>query len=137
VTILQELYKKDPWKLLVGCILLNKTSRKQVDRVRDELFQKWPTPQHLALASPTELEALLKPLGLHRQRTRTLKRFSEDWLSLMERCEYFPPGHGLVAQLHGVGKYALDSYRIFVEGDLHGVGPEDSVLREYLGLSPL
>ena len=37
--ILQEVYQSDGWKMLVCCIMLNLTNRKQVDRVRHELFK--------------------------------------------------------------------------------------------------
>ena len=44
--LLQEIYK-DPWQMLVCCILLNLTHRRQVDKVREELFTKWPTPEKM------------------------------------------------------------------------------------------
>ena len=45
--LLQEIYQPDGWKMLVCCIMLNLTNRKQVDRVRHKLFKKYPTAKDL------------------------------------------------------------------------------------------
>ena len=31
--MIQEIYQSDPWKMLIGCIFLNQTTRDQVDKV--------------------------------------------------------------------------------------------------------
>lgn len=118
--LLQLEYRHEPWKLLVCCILLNRTQRKQVDRVVNDLFLDYPTPEALATAREDELRDLLYPLGMSRTRARRLIEFAEGWLS----------GHEIV-QIPGIGKYALDSYRIFVEGDLT-VSPTDKELRRWM-----
>lgn len=120
--LLQELYRDDPWKIMVCCILLNKTRGKQVHGVREQLFRRWPDAVSMAKADIPELVEVIKPLGLYNNRCITLRRFSEQWA----RGDYDE-----VKDLYGIGGYALDSYSIFVENDL-SVEPTDSVLRKYM-----
>ena len=61
--LLQEIYQDDPWKMLVCCILLNLTKRQQVDGIREELFNKYPTEYEMMEADEKELSEILQPLG--------------------------------------------------------------------------
>ena len=56
--LLQEVYQDDPWKMLVCCILLNVTHRRQVDKVRDKLFTRYPTATQMAFAADDELSEM-------------------------------------------------------------------------------
>ena len=119
--LLQEVYQDDPWKMLVCCILLNVTHRRQVDKVRDKLFTRYPTATQMAFAADDELSEMLKPLGFYNKRAVTLKRMSLEYVQ----------GFTDVDTLYGVGKYATDSWEIFQNNNTD-VQPEDDVLKEYL-----
>ena len=41
-TLIQDIYKNDPWKMLICCIFLNQTTREQVDKIVDNFFEKYP-----------------------------------------------------------------------------------------------
>ena len=73
--LLQEIYQDDPWKMMVCCILLNLTKRQQVDIIRQELFQMYPTPYAMVNSDEYYLSHLLQPLGLYNKRAHTLKKF--------------------------------------------------------------
>lgn len=124
--LLELKYIPDVWKVLVSCILLNKTRRSQVDLMIDELFARWPTAYHMSLASQADLTKMLGPLGLHNQRSRTLLKMSERFLELPEH-----PSYEQVARLTGVGRYAMEAYRILFLGDAR-FEPSDRVLKAYL-----
>jgi hypothetical protein len=120
--LLQEEYRNDPWMLLVGCVLLNQTTRKQVDGVRDELFELWPCAEHLAAARPEWVADCVRSCGLMNRRARTLKKLSQWWIENL----YDKDRHKRILDLEppGVGEYAADSYRIFVVGpNFDGEGP--------------
>ena len=91
--LLQEVYQDDPWKMMVCCILLNLTKRQQVDGVRHELFDKYPTEYEMMEADEEELSEILKPLGLYNRRAKTLIKFSWMWVN----------GFSDVKELYGVG----------------------------------
>lgn len=138
--LLQEiLLKDDPsgWRMLVGCMLLNLTSRRQVDRVWPLLFRHWPNAGVAAdLHSPyqaDEVARLLKPLGLANRRFTTIRRFSEQWL---ETLDAHREANVVEMKYHGVGEYARDSWIIFVQGR-RDIIPTDKELRAYLGLARL
>ena len=119
--LLQEVYKDDGWKMLTCCMLLNLTNRKQVDVVRDELFNRYPTPKDMMNADESELAELLKPLGLYNRRAKSLKKMSEGYVK----------GFKSVDELYGIGQYAKDSWEIF-QNNNKKVKPMDKVLQEYL-----
>jgi len=119
--LLQEIYRDDPWKMLICCILLNLTKRQQVDGVRHELFSKYPNEYKMMEADENELSEILKPLGLYRKRAQTLIKFSWMWVN----------GFNDVMELHGIGQYAKDSWEIFQMNNMDVV-PTDKVLLEYL-----
>ncbi len=121
-SLLQEIYNEHPWRMLVCCIMLNCTSRKQVDQVREEFFSKYPDAVDAELADPIEMAELIALLGFKNKRTNTIKRFSNDWMTL----EWSEP-----SELYGIGKYGQDSWEIFQKGNL-AVSPNDGVLNTYL-----
>ena len=105
--LLQEIYREHPWRMLVCCIMLNCTSRKQVDQVRDQFFKLWPTPQSAMNADEEKMQEIIALLGFKAKRTKTIMRFSKEFLE----NQWIEP-----KELHGIGKY----------------GPTDSVLVTYL-----
>lgn len=119
--LLQEIYRKKPWRMMVCCMLLNRTTREQVDRIRGELFRRWPTPERMAEARHEELRDLIRCLGFGNKRAEALRRFSFEWVA---------GSWTEIDELHGIGRYAHDSWRMFVEGD-RTVEPTDHVLGLY------
>ena len=120
--LLQEIYNEHPWRMLICCIMLNCTSRKQVDQVRKKFFRKYPNPKRAMNADPIELEALLSLLGFGNKRANTIIRFSKEW----KQGDWNEP-----IELHGIGKYGQDSWEIFQKGNFN-VTPTDGVLNTYL-----
>ena len=104
-------------------MLLNLTNRKQVDKIRDELFSKYQTPKDMMNANQSELANLLKPLGLYNRRAKSLKKMSEGYVK----------GFKSVDELYGIGQYAMDSWEIFQNNNTD-VNPTDKVLLSYLNI---
>ena len=65
---------------------------------------------------------LIQTLGLHEKRAKIIIRFSEEFLTK----DWNSP-----KELHGIGKYGDDSYRIFCLGDWKNVTPNDHKLNHY------
>lgn len=119
----QERYVDDPWRLLCCVVMLNLTSGRQLEGIDRELFSRWPTCRHLALADQSELVQVIKPLGLYNRRAKQLIRMSLFYAFLWDGTD--------PTMLPGIGKYGSDSYRIFIRGDLD-ITVEDKELRRYL-----
>ncbi|XP_050760879.1 methyl-CpG-binding domain protein 4 [Gymnogyps californianus] len=120
--LVQETLFHDPWKLLIATIFLNKTSGKMAIPVLWEFLKKYPSPEITRTADWKEMSELLKPLGLYELRAKTIIKFSDEYLSKQWK---YP------IELHGIGKYGNDSYRIFCVNEWKEVQPQDHKLNVY------
>ena len=120
--LIQEEFKHNPFQMLIGCIMLNQTSNKNVRGVIYSFFNKWPTPNHILQESDDIIKAHIRSLGFYNRRTLTIKKFCRQWI-LNE--------YDKITELYGIGKYANDSYEIFINGN-RNVDPTDKILIKYL-----
>lgn len=120
--LLQERFWPDDWKILVTCLLLNQTSRKQVEPMIQDFFSRYPDPISLISAPEDRLREELCSLGLVNRRVKILKRFCEEYLS-----EEWSDAK----ELYGCGKYADDAYNIFIKGEWRLLEPNDHALVDY------
>jgi endonuclease III-like uncharacterized protein len=148
----------DPFKLIVATMLLNKTTGRAAIPVFRILMSQWPNPEKMVEGSyirmcstlilsfllfavpESTLEHLLHPLGLSNIRAKRLIELSRMYISSppsiqvlhKSRAKGEPPTP--ISHLPGVGKYAIDSYRIFcVPGEeWKEVRPTDKPLCRYL-----
>ena len=116
------------WHILIGCLLLTKTDRKQARPALEMLFDRVPGPaEAAALKDPEDKEALrdvLEPCGLLNRRFQAIVELSRDYLD---------PSKRVPLDLSWVGKYAIDSYDMFALGaELHVADVEDPELTDWL-----
>jgi endonuclease-3 len=62
----------DPFQLLVATILSAQTTDERVNSVTPALFAAYPTPADLAAAAPDDVEALIRPTGFFRTKTKSV-----------------------------------------------------------------
>ena len=93
------------WHVLVGCLLLNKTGRKQARAALRLLFELVPDPGDLDGVADAELVPILRSCGLVNRRIVALRNLTADWLE-------GKPVHSI----RHCGQYAWDSFDIFVDG---------------------
>jgi endonuclease III len=108
----QEEYREDAWKMLMVCFMLNQTSHKQVDQVRHEFFDRFPTPEALVEAEESEIASMIKTLGFYNRRAKSWKEFSKQWIDAVEEYGTSVP-ISVLEEMRGVGRYALDSWKVF------------------------
>lgn len=120
--LIQESLFHDPWKLLIATIFLNRTTGRKAIPVMWEFFRKFPNPEVTSKADWKEIAELIQSLGLQEKRAKIIIRFSEEFLT---KDWHYPK------ELHGIGKYGDDSYRIFCLGDWKNVKPDDHKLNYY------
>ena len=121
IGLIQEKYWPNQWKMMICCMLLNLTTRKQVDQIIDELFERWPTAKSMSMADEQEVSTLIQSLGLANKRSKSLIRMSSEWI---HRGKKDP------IKIHGIGQYARDAYSLFVEGKIPKV-VNDHKLKDY------
>ncbi|KAK3872732.1 hypothetical protein Pcinc_022202 [Petrolisthes cinctipes] len=124
-SLFQESLYHDPWQLLVGTIFLNRTTGEEAvgKNILWKFLEKWPSAESTAKASWQEISQLIRPLGLHDKRAKMLIRFSEEYLT---KDWMYPK------ELHGIGKYGNDSYRIFCVNEWRKIRPSDHMLNFYI-----
>jgi endonuclease-3 len=71
-----ELNFENPFQLLVATVLSAQTTDSRVNLTTPTLFAKYPTPEDMAAADPEELEAILKPTGFFRAKTKSVMGLS-------------------------------------------------------------
>jgi len=69
---------QSPWELLVSTVLSAQTTDENVNRVTPVLFEKWPTPEDLAMADPEAVEEVVYSTGFYRQKTKSLLALAAD-----------------------------------------------------------
>jgi endonuclease-3 len=97
-----ELNFTNPFELLVATVLSAQSTDKGVNLVTPGLFAKYPTPEDMAAADPEDLEAILKPTGFFRAKTKSVMGLSA---ALQERFGGEVPGRlADLVTLPGVGR---------------------------------
>ena len=103
---------KSKWQHMVGVICLNQTYRKQVKEVLPKLFKRYPNPKAYLRGRLKTQQNMLKPLGMWSVRAKRLRQMSKEYLTWDGKE---------ASDLHGIGKYGSDSYKIFYKNEI----PED------------
>lgn len=119
--LIQEDLLHDPWKMTVACILLNQTSNQQVRKILGPLFEYIKNASHTSTLDPLEIYPIIKSTGFGNIKSQRIVEMSKKWLFGFENIQDLP----------GVGKYAKESWDIFVNGKTDFV-PTDKKLKKYL-----
>lgn len=123
--------QRDPYAVLIGELLLQRTRGEHVVAVYETLMRRWPDPSRLSRARETTIARVIRPLGLAK-RAPILKQLGRTLADL----EAVPTAPEELARLPGVGPYASHSVPVFASGeDLPLVDWVIArVLRRYFGL---
>ena len=71
-TELCALDHRNPYELLAATILSAQCTDERVNMVTPALFARYPTVEHLAIAEPLEVEAIIRSTGFYRNKTKSL-----------------------------------------------------------------
>jgi methyl-CpG-binding domain protein 4 len=121
-SLIQEDLWPDEWMILVSCMLLNQTTRKQMEKVLPSFKRRWPTPQKFLEADLSDVGNLIGCLGFARRRTVNLVKMTQAYVS----------GEWTHArELPGIGDYGGAAWEIFCKGKLPDECPKDGALMKY------
>jgi len=119
--LIQDEYRGEPWKIMVCCILLNQTSNKQVRPLLDVLFGRFPGPSSVKECDHLEISEIIRTTGFQNVKASRIIRMSQK----------FTLGFKDPIELPGIGKYGVESWKIFVD-DFIEFNPSDRRLKEYI-----
>ncbi len=114
------------------CTMLNQTSWKQVDKIRDEFFERWPDAHTFLTSTDEEVIELTRVLGFYNRRNASWREFCRQWIELTENYEdlrTIPVEH--ISSLKGIGRYATDSWKVF-QLYQYNIPVDDHVLNWYV-----
>lgn len=129
-----ELDHENPYQLLVATILSAQCTDARVNMVTPAVFARYPGPEDLAEANPTELEELIHSTGFFRNKAKSLLGMAN---ALVERHHgEVPTAMKDLASLPGVGRKTANVVRS-VAFDLPGLPVDTHVGRisRLLGLT--
>lgn len=108
-SILQELYPdpkvplkhEDPYTLLIAVLLSAQCTDARVNTVTPDLFAIANTPSAMAKISVEEIQSIIRPCGLSKQKATAIKKLSE--ILTQKYDEKVPNSLELLEELPGVG----------------------------------
>ena len=120
--LIQESLWPNQWLILVSCVLLNQTSRKQVEKIWRHFIHVCPNPEAIISIDEQELALMLKPLGFYSRQAKMLKKLASayiknDWKHAKD--------------LPGIGEYGGRAWEIFCCSKLGTIEPKDGALKIY------
>ena len=87
---------------MIATILSAQTTDRSVNQVTPELFGRYPTAGELAAADPAVVQALIKPTGFFRAKTRSIIAASRKLVELFDG--EVPPRMEDLVRLPGIGR---------------------------------
>lgn len=104
----------EAWKLLVSVRLAAQCTDARVNIVVQDLYQKYPSPQALADATPEEIEDIVRPCGLGKSKARDIHKCMSVLVS--EYDGHVPDDFDALLKLPGVGRKSAN----LIMGDVFG-----------------
>lgn len=134
-----ELDSSNPFELLIATILSAQTTDAQVNKATPALFEKYPRPEDLAQADLDELQAMIKNIGLYRNKSKNIRstaailveKFDAEVPDNMEDLLTLPgvgrkTANVVLSNAFGVPSIAVDTHVFRVSNRL-GLSKSDSV----------
>ncbi len=97
---------RDPFKLLIGCVLSQRTREENTDAACKSLFAVASTPEQILKLPTPRLQRLIKPAGLAKQKALNIKRICR--ILLEKYGEKVPANRQQLMELPGVGPKTAD-----------------------------
>ena len=136
-----ELNYRNDFELLIAVSLSAQTTDVRVNSVTPELFSRYPGPKELAEAEQADVEEIIRPIGLYRNKAKNIIALAND---LMDKYDgHVPNDRTSLEGLRGVGRktaniilnncfdvpaFAVDTHVSRVAKRLQIADPEDDVL---------
>jgi endonuclease-3 len=93
---------RNPYELLVATILSAQCTDARVNMVTPALFAKYPTPESMSVAPPSDLEDMIRSTGFFRNKTKSLLGMSNAVVE--KHAGQVPASMDALVKLPGVGR---------------------------------
>jgi A/G-specific adenine glycosylase len=111
--------RKFPWRnpsatnyeKIISEVLLQRTKAETVAKFFPDFIKEYPSWYKLGDASEQELQDILKPIGLYKQRGARLFNLAQE---LKKRNGIFPKERNQVEEIPMMGQYLTNAYELFI-----------------------
>lgn len=114
------------FQLVVAVVLSAQSTDDQVNRITETLFEKYPTPYHLAESGLEELEQDIRGVGLYHNKARNIQKLAQ--VLAQDYGGVVPEDFDLLLGLPGVGRKSANVI-VSVGFDKPGLGVDTHVTR--------
>lgn len=127
---------ENPFRLVISVLLSAQTTDAQVNKVTPELFRRWPTPEAMAGATPTEIAEVIKSLGFYKTKAKHCVEAAQMIVS--DYGGHVPADMKELVKLPGVGRKTANIVLNVSFGIVEGIAVDTHVNRiaHRLKLSP-
>lgn len=111
--------RKFPWRnkstsnyqRIISEVLLQRTQAETINKFYPKFIKRYPSWKKLSQVSVSELESILKPIGLYKQRAARLYLFAQE---MNRRNGRFPKTRDELDKIPFVGQYIGNAIELFV-----------------------
>jgi len=107
-------HAEDPFQVLIGTILSQRTRDAATDVAAARLFARFPDVRSLAAAPPGEIARLVRPVGFYRTKSRVLRACARELLE--QYGGEVPRAYAELVSLPGVGPKTANCVLVFGYG---------------------
>ncbi len=127
---------ENPFRLVISVLLSAQTTDAQVNKVTPELFRRWPTPETMAGATPTEVAEVIKSLGFYKTKAKHCVEAAQ--MIVADYGGHVPADMKELVKLPGVGRKTANIVLNVSFGIVEGIAVDTHVNRiaHRLKLSP-
>ena len=127
---------ENPFRLVISVLLSAQTTDAQVNKVTPELFRRWPTPEAMAGATPTEISEVIKSLGFFKTKAKHCVEAAQ--MIVADYGGHVPADMKELDKLPGVGRKTANIVLNVSFGIVEGIAVDTHVNRiaHRLKLSP-
>lgn len=98
------------YQLIISEIFLQRTRAETVSKFLPFFFNKYPSWQSLSSATVDELQEIIKPLGLYKQRGSRLYKLAQE---LKRKNGRMPQNRNELMEMPGIGQYIANAFELY------------------------
>lgn len=98
------------YQIIIAEVMLQRTRAETVAAFFPNFMRRFPSWKELSSANDAQLQSVLKPLGLWRRRSSSIRRLAQEMASRNSR---FPKGRSEIESLPGIGQYIANAVQLF------------------------
>ncbi|MCT4645799.1 MAG: hypothetical protein N4A74_12500 [Carboxylicivirga sp.] len=99
------------YELIISEVLLQRTKAETISKFLPIFLRKYPSWKQLGKATETELQEILRPLGLYKQKGYRLFKLAQE---LIKRKGRFPKERNQLTEIPMMGQYTTNAYELYV-----------------------